>query len=69
MTARRETHLPDQDGNCVLFTSSTGTWEKLEGSTYKFTDIESGVSVQEDIIFIDDNNMYIDYQTLDLLLR
>ncbi len=59
-----------QGGPCFLTGEGTGTWqvipesESVSGENYEFTD-EGGVHIEEKIVFIDADNMYIDYNTIE----
>lgn len=73
LTAERATYLNDgQGGDCYLYTSSNGTWELISEDesefndyNYRYTDSETGQGVEEEIIFVDDNNIIIDYGSID----
>lgn len=65
LTAKRDVYINDgQGGDCQLYSSDTGTWEvitdnEFNDDNYRF--IGANQSVDEEIIFVDDNNIIIDY--------
>ncbi|MGC1471823.1 MAG: lipocalin family protein [Psychroserpens sp.] len=69
LTSERVVYLDDgQGGDCNLFSTNNGTWaiiaedeNEFGDENYRYTDSETGQSVEEEIIFIDANNIRIDY--------
>ena len=71
-TADRKAYTTDGQGQCLLTAEAVGTWEVISESddesssspNYRFI-TDEGSTIEETIIFLDNNTLYIDYSFID----